>query len=349
MEFCRQHFAPPRAQREKYPIFLFAALLALGVAYFPLSARAGWCPEAYAHLIPSKYPKGLRAKVESNWKQVFLDSSEAREIGANVLLRFSSSMHRKTEHALFGRLEQVELVPGYTVLKLTDPEGSAHLIDPSLVPVHSIHVGPENLGAEMLAEMRSLKRGLSVHLRPDRLRGHFCTEYAARRKSPAFEQLQRIVARSLHNYRHDSLVSLEVARCGLGMLYGTGAPFVSFATRFYFENGTWYRDHSSNFIYSLGFMAGMDQCLKQLSSSHRNSFLTAALGATMMGNIWEEVDLSSYGIENTGISVLNNAGNKVQTDLADLKAGVLGTLTYIVGIKIFEARFPGFNVARFCK
>jgi hypothetical protein len=133
----------------------------------------------------------------------------------------------------------------------------------------------------------------------------------------------------------------------LGFITAVGLQGLSLASRSAAAQGTWMHDHSSNFVYSIGYLAALDQCLQALNPIRRNQMLAVAFGASIVGNTWEEVDIP--GVNNHSLPIFNSAGAKVRTDEDDLKSGIAGSIAYVVGIKAVETFVPGFSLSNYCR
>jgi hypothetical protein len=202
-------------------------------------------------LLGRKSGIGAIARVKSEWNSVPLRSLRSIRSEPNAVIRFAAGHGTKSDVVLFGRLETTEIIPNYRVLKITDSQGRVHLVDSDMVHIKSAHLGPENIEPELNAALRKFDRKTTIHLDDARLKPHLCGEFSSQTRSPGFKQLERIVEK---NFRPSRLQdpSLRVMRCLQGVMTASFIQMTSSISRAMAPNGSWYHDHSSNFIYSIG-------------------------------------------------------------------------------------------------
>jgi hypothetical protein len=89
----------------------------------------------------------------------------------------------------------------------------------------------------------------------------------------------------------------------------------------------------------------MHGCLSSLTGDEKRIFLTLTLGASVAGNVWEEIDIP--GVPQKSLPMFTSAGREVKTDLPDFAAGLIGTATYFAGSLAVESAF-GLALTKLC-
>lgn len=297
------------------------------------------CPSFFQRLLHKEISSKLSSKIDSEWLDV-----RGKTNVKDATIKF---IEPKTGQVvrLFGAIEEVSLGPDYSVLKVASADGRTHFIDPKVVKVQSVRTPPRPIPKSMADELTRANKKNVVKIDEQRLKGYVCSSFNKNSQFPQYKALEKIVNRHVR-VRVDEKTRRR--RC-IGAQIGSQAFGVtSVAVRISEDPGTWLHDHSSNFLMGLMNMAIMDQCLSALSPAHRNEMLAATLGANVVGNVWEEVDLSPL-IQNEGLPIFSSRGRKVTTDLEDLKSGALATLTYLVGIKLIENQVGKLDLKNYCR
>jgi len=250
----------------------------------------------------------------------------------SVILSKIDGINFNPPFKVHGEIEELEIEPGFKILKLTEKNGLTHWIDPDYAEIKT-----ESLPTDL---PKTIPKGefnpsLPLHLFNKKKSIDFvCKHFKVLQSDAKGRNLLGAVRKAYTSnpkLLRDLLLN-TLTRCGLGGI----ALFQSFNIYDKVETKNFWiaTDHESNFLLGIGGMAAMHQCLTGLSPVNQKLFLKAALGTNIAGNIYFELNLPGdwqYDPDN---------GKPVQTDIPDLVSGGLATATYYAFAALVENALP---------